>query len=133
MKEGILLPCSVTVNPDRSYELSINKPPVVYYLKQAAGIQRAAMHGQEVAGKVTLKHVYEIAMIKREDPMLEVKTMEEMCNMIVGVAKSCGIEVVRDLDPKEYGEFLIERAAIVEQQRKELQEKKEAKMLRTAV
>ena len=51
--------------------------------------------------------------------------------MICGIAKSCGIEVVRDLDPKEYGEFIIERKAIVEQQKKELQEKKEAKMLRT--
>lgn len=132
MKEGIPLPCRVTVNPDRSYELIINKPPVVYYLKQAAGIQRAAMYGNEVAGKVTLKHVYEIAKIKREDPMLETKTLEEMCNMIVGVAKSCGIQVVKDLDPVEYREFLLERAVVVEQQMKELQEKKEAKMLRTA-
>lgn len=57
--------------------------------------------------------------------------MEELCNMIVGVAKSCGIEVTKELDPKEYGEFLEERKAIIEEQKKELQAKKEAKMLRT--
>lgn len=51
--------------------------------------------------------------------------------MIIGTARSCGIEVVRDLDPKEYEEFLKERAVIIENQKKELQEKKEAKMLRT--
>jgi large subunit ribosomal protein L11 len=57
--------------------------------------------------------------------------MEEMCLMICGIARSCGIQVVKDLDPKEYEQFLIERKEIEEQQKKELQEKKEAKMLRT--
>lgn len=45
--------------------------------------------------------------------------------------RSCGIEVVRQLDAKEYGEFLKERARIVEEQKKELQEKREAKLLRS--
>lgn len=44
IKEGIPLPCRVYVNPDRSYEMIINKPPSVYFLKQAAGIDRAAMN-----------------------------------------------------------------------------------------
>ncbi|XP_056648748.1 39S ribosomal protein L11, mitochondrial [Diorhabda sublineata] len=132
LKEGIPLPTRITVNPDRSYELVINKPPVVYFLKQAAGIQRAAMEpGKEISGKVTLKHVYEIAKIKQTDPTLEIKTLEDVCKMIVGIAKSCGIEVVKDLNAEEYGEFLNQRKLIVEQQKKELQEKKEAKMLRT--
>ncbi|XP_017779666.1 PREDICTED: 39S ribosomal protein L11, mitochondrial [Nicrophorus vespilloides] len=132
IKEGIPLPCRAVVNPDRSYDISINKPPVIFFLKQAAGIQRAAMNpGNEVAGKVTLRHIYEIAAIKKEDPSLEIKSMEELCNMIIGVANSCGIKVVKDLDANEYGEFLAERKLIVEQQKKELQEKKEAKMLRT--
>ncbi|CAG9853890.1 unnamed protein product [Phyllotreta striolata] len=132
IKEGIPLPSRAVVHPDRSYELVIHQPPVVYFLKQAAGIQRAAMHpGNEVAGKVTLKHVYEIAKIKHSDPPLEFFSLQEICKRVIGIAKSCGIEVVRDLDPKEYGEFLKERELIVEQQKKEIQEKKEAKMLRT--
>lgn len=44
MKEGIPLPCRVTVNPDRTYNLVIHQPPSTYFLKQAAGIQRAAMY-----------------------------------------------------------------------------------------
>lgn len=43
IKEGIPLPTRATVNPDRSYDIVIHKPPAVYFLKQAAGIQRAAM------------------------------------------------------------------------------------------
>lgn len=57
--------------------------------------------------------------------------MEEVCRMLVGVAHSCGIEIVNNLDPNEYGQFLEERKLIVEQQKKDLQERKEAKMLRT--
>lgn len=56
---------------------------------------------------------------------------QEMCEMLVGVARSCGIQIVRNLDAKEYAEFLEERTKIVEAQRKELEEKREARMLRT--
>lgn len=54
-----------------------------------------------------------------------------MCEMLIGIARTCGIKVVRDLDPTEYAQFLEERKVIVEEQRRELQEKREAKMLRT--
>lgn len=88
--------------------------------------------GKEIAGKVCLKQIYEIALIKSEDPPLQVFSLSDICNKMVGIAKSCGIEVVKeDLDPVEYGKFLEERKNIVEEQKKELQEKKEAKMLRT--
>lgn len=84
-----------------------------------------------MSGKVTLKQIYEIAKIKIEDPPLQVRTLENVCLMLCGIAKSLGLQVVKDLDSKEYGEFLKERTGIIEQQKKELQEKKEAKMLRT--
>jgi large subunit ribosomal protein L11 len=38
---------------------------------------------------------------------------------------------VRHLDPAEYAQFLEERKVTVAKQRKELDEKKEARMLRT--
>jgi large subunit ribosomal protein L11 len=43
MKEGIPLPCRITVNPDRSYELIIHKPLSTFLLMQAAGMQKGAM------------------------------------------------------------------------------------------
>lgn len=54
-----------------------------------------------------------------------------MCGMLVGVARTCGIQIVRELQVDEYKEFLETRKEIVETQKKELQEKREAKMLRT--
>ena len=41
------------------------------------------------------------------------------------------IQVVDDLTPESYAEFLEERAAVVEAQKAELQAKREAKLLRT--
>lgn len=81
---------------------------------------------------VTLKHVYEIAKVKSTDPPLEAKSLEDICKMIIGTAHSCGIKVVKSLDPEEYQAFLEERKIIVEEQKKELLEKREAKLLRTA-
>lgn len=79
-----------------------------------------------------LKQIYEIALIKSEDPPLQIFSLQDICKMLVGIAKSCGIEVVKDdIDPVEYGKFLEERKIIIEDQKKELQEKREAKMLRT--
>lgn len=132
MKEGVPLPTRVKVNPDRSYVLTIHHPPATFLLKQAAGVQRGAMEPQhEVAGKITLKHLYEIAALKIQDPPNALLSMENMCNMLIGVARSCGIQVVRDIDPVEYQAFLEERKDIVLKQKAELQEKREAKMLRT--
>nr|CAG4648377.1 EOG090X0I63 [Moina brachiata]SVE93363.1 EOG090X0I63 [Moina brachiata] len=131
-KEGVPLPCRITVNPDRSFDLTIHQPPVTFFLKQAAGIQRAAMNPyNEVAGKVTLKHVYEIAKIKQQDPPMQILSLETICKQILGIAQTCGIQVVHSLDAIEYGKFLQERKVIVEEQLKELQAKKEARMLRT--
>jgi large subunit ribosomal protein L11 len=54
-KEGVPLPCYVTVNPDRTYNLAISHPPWPYFIMQAAGIQRGAMLGRiQVAGKAKL-------------------------------------------------------------------------------
>lgn len=86
---------------------------------------------KEVAGKITLKHLYEIAAIKIQDPPNALLSMQQMCEMLVGVARSCGIQVVKELKAEDYAKFLEERRVIVEQQKQELQEKREAKMLRT--
>ncbi|XP_037821994.1 39S ribosomal protein L11, mitochondrial [Lucilia sericata] len=132
IKEGIPLPCRISVNSDRSYNLTIHSPPATFLLKQAAGIQRGAMSpGKEIAGKITLKHLYEIAAIKIQDPPNALLTMQQMCEMLVGIARTCGIQIVRELNADDYAAFLEERREVVEAQRRELQEKREAKMLRT--
>lgn len=56
----------------------------------------------EISGKITLKHIYEIAKIKSQDPPLEWRPLKEICTMLIATARTCGIEVVRDLDAKVF-------------------------------
>ncbi|KAK1150856.1 hypothetical protein AOXY_G33250 [Acipenser oxyrinchus oxyrinchus] len=112
IKEGIPLPIKVFVKPDRTYDLKINQPTVSYFLKAAAGIERGAgKTGHEVAGMVTVKHVYEIARVKAQDESFALQNMslENVVRCIIGSARSLGIRVVNDLSAAEYQRFLQER------------------------
>lgn len=56
--------------------------------------------------------------------------MEEMCKCIIGTAQTCGIEVVKSLDPKEYKQFLEERKERLEEHERSLEEIRQSKLLR---
>ncbi|XP_053133192.1 39S ribosomal protein L11, mitochondrial isoform X2 [Hemicordylus capensis] len=129
IKSGVPLPTRITVRPDRSYEIQINKPTASYFLLSAAGIERGARNpGHEVAGMVTLKHLYEIALVKSQDPsfVLNDLPLEKVIRSLMGSAKSLGIKVVKDLSAEEYATFLKQReealAAEAEAKALELQE-----------
>ncbi|NP_001002556.1 large ribosomal subunit protein uL11m [Danio rerio] len=119
LKEGIPLPVKINVKPDRTYDLKIGQPTVSYFLKQAAGIEKGAgKTGHEIAGMVTVRAVYEIARVKSQDECFKLRdtTMQNVVKSIIGSARSLGIQVVNDLSPEEYGEFLREREVILKAQ-----------------
>ncbi|CAK9303504.1 unnamed protein product [Gordionus sp. m RMFG-2023] len=132
VRYGVPIPCSIKINPDRTYNLTIHPPTATYFLFSAAGIVRGAMnHAKEHAGMLSLKHIYEVAKVKIEDPNLLGISMSKMCRMLIGTCHSLGIKVVKQLDTQEYEKFLQERDKVVEDQIREIQEKKQAKLLRT--
>uniref|UniRef100_A0A8D1LHD6 Large ribosomal subunit protein uL11m n=1 Tax=Sus scrofa TaxID=9823 RepID=A0A8D1LHD6_PIG len=99
IKEGIPLPTKIFVKPDRTFEIKIGQPTVSYFLKAAAGIEKGARHtGKEVAGLVTLKHVYEIARVKAQDDAFALQDvpLSSVVRSIIGSARSLGIRVVKD-------------------------------------
>ncbi|XP_046557877.1 39S ribosomal protein L11, mitochondrial-like [Haliotis rubra] len=131
IRPGIPLPTRVRVNPDRSFDITIHQPPVSYFLKQAAGVKIGARKpSREIAGKVSLKHVYEIAQIKSQDPTFKFVNMETVCKSVIGQAHSMGIEVVKKLEVDDYAQFLEERKLEVEEQDQKLEEARQSKMLR---
>lgn len=131
---GVPLPCRVTVKSDRSYELVIHHPTASYLLMQAAGLNRGAFDGRvETAGKLTRKHIYEIARLKSEDPPLQEVELQEICAMVVEQATRMGIKVCDHIDEKEYATFLEERLVFIANKRAELDAEREAKMLKTKV
>ncbi|XP_075044757.1 large ribosomal subunit protein uL11m [Mixophyes fleayi] len=115
--EGVPLRVKILVNPDRTYELKIGQPPTSYFLKCAAGIEKGASQtGHEVAGMVTLKQLYEIAVMKSQDEAFVLRDMPliEVVKSMIGSARSLGIKVVRDLSAEEYGKFLEERRIVIQ-------------------
>ncbi|XP_069116258.1 large ribosomal subunit protein uL11m-like [Argopecten irradians] len=132
IKEGLPLPTWIRLRGDRSIDIKHTMPTTTYFLCSAAGISQGAQSaGQEVAGKVTLRHIYEIAKIKQTEGTLDRFTLQNICKMIIGSAHSLGLEVVKDdLDPVEYEQFLIEREKVVEEQALKRKEELEAKYLR---
>lgn len=131
-KEGTPIPCYITVNADRSYNLKMSHPPFPYFIKQAAGIQRGAMrHSDQVAGYISRRHVYEIAKIKSEDEMWQEFDLKVICEKIIDDAYTIGVHVVDDLDAKDYDKFLVRRRMIIEEERAAIQAAREAKLLRT--
>ena len=91
----------MTVRPDRTFHFELRTPATAYFLLRSAGIKErkgklrgAMMPGKESVGQITLKHVYEIAKIKRTELRLSGLSMEGLCKSIIRQARSMGITVV---------------------------------------
>lgn len=98
---GVPIPARVTVRPDRSFSFDIRTPTTSWLLLQAAGIKEikgklkgAQKPGKESIGTVSLKHVYEIAQIKKSEPRLTGLSLEGLCKSVISQAKSMGVTVV---------------------------------------
>ncbi|XP_001365160.1 39S ribosomal protein L11, mitochondrial [Monodelphis domestica] len=113
IKEGIPLPTKIIVKPDRTFELQISQPTISYFLKAAAGIEKGARQtGHEVAGLISVKHVYEIAQVKAQDKAFAFQDvpLSSVVRSVLGSARSLGIRVVKDLSAEQLATFQEERA-----------------------
>ncbi|KAK5077923.1 mitochondrial 54S ribosomal protein YmL19 [Lithohypha guttulata] len=98
---GVPIPARVTVRPDRSFTFDIRTPTTAWLLLQAAGVKEvkgklkgAQKPGTDVVGEVSLKHVYEIAKIKKSEPRLTGLSLEGLCKSVISQAKSMGVKIV---------------------------------------
>ncbi len=68
IEPGVPTPTLITIQPDRTFTFITKTPPVSYFLKKTAGIEKGSgTPGQAIIGTISLKHVYEIAKIKATD------------------------------------------------------------------
>jgi large subunit ribosomal protein L11 len=94
LEPGMPIPVVITAYGDRSFTFVTKTPPASYFLKQAAGIAKGSptvSRGGSV-GRVTMDQVREIAEKKMAD--LNANDVDAACKMIIGSARSMGIEVV---------------------------------------
>lgn len=91
---GTPVPVRVTVRPDRSFVYEMKSPPTTWLLMQAAGIEKGVPDAKTTVAELSLKHIYEIAKVKKMDDRHKHRHLEAICKSLLGVAKSCGIKVV---------------------------------------
>ncbi len=100
IEPGTPTPVIITYYQDKSFSLELKTAPASYLLKKAAGLPPVGKRnrakgsmkpGREVAGSVSLAQIRAIAETKMKD--LNANDVEAAMQVIMGSAKSCGIEV----------------------------------------
>jgi large subunit ribosomal protein L11 len=92
MEPGAPCPTVITYYQDKSFTMDIKTPPASYYLKKAAKLQAGSKTpGRATAGTVSAGQIREIAEAKMKD--LNANTIEDAMQIILGSARSMGIEV----------------------------------------
>ena len=90
---GTVTPVVITVYQDRSFSFITKTPPASVLLTKAAGIEKGSGEpNRNKVGKVTRDQVEEIAKLKMPD--LNAGSLEAAMRMVMGTARSMGIEVV---------------------------------------
>ena len=93
MEPGMPTPVIITAYSDRSFSFETKTAPASYFLKKAAGLPKGGQTpGKEVAGRVTMAQVREIAEAKMVD--LNANDIDAAAKIIAGSARSMGLEVV---------------------------------------
>jgi large subunit ribosomal protein L11 len=91
-QRGLVIPVIITVYKDRSFTFITKTPPAAILLKKAAGLEKASgVPNRTKVGKVSKKQVREIAELKAPD--LNSATVEAAERMVMGTARSMGIEI----------------------------------------
>ena len=91
-KPGKILPVSITVYKDKSFEFVVKTPPAAVQLLEAAKIKKGS--GEPNRSKVAMVSWDQIKLIS-EDKMVDLNafTVESAMKMIAGTARSMGIKV----------------------------------------
>ena len=92
-QEGLIIPAVISVYQDRSYSFITKTPPAAVLLKRAAGIAKGSgVPNREKVATIPMQDVVEIAKAKMPD--LNARDVEAATQIILGTARSMGLEVV---------------------------------------
>ena len=94
LEKGAPIPVVITAYKDKTFVFVTTLPPVSYYLKKAAKIEKGnSTPGRTLEGKVTIADIKKIANAKMVD--LNAIDLEGAVNTVKGSARSMGMEVVK--------------------------------------
>jgi large subunit ribosomal protein L11 len=94
LEAGMPIPVVITAYSDRTFTFVTKTPPVTYFLKKAANVQKGSQTPGKggTVGQVTMEQIREIAAKKMVD--LNANDVEAAASMLVGSARSMGLKVV---------------------------------------
>lgn len=93
MEPGVPTPVVITAYVDKTFTFVLKTPPVSFLIKKAAALKKGSTTpGKGSVGQITMVQVREIAKTKEAD--LNSYNEEAACQMIIGSARSMGVEVV---------------------------------------
>lgn len=93
LEPGMPIPVVITAYADRTFSFITKMPPVSYFIVKAAGLPKGSKEpGRSKIGKITKAQAVEIA--EKKMPDLNCSTVESAVSMVVGQARSMGVEVV---------------------------------------
>ena len=93
MEKGTPIPVVITAFSDRSFTFITKQPPNSFFIMKAAKIEKGAQTpGTQTVGTITKAQIKEIAAKKMVD--LNANDIDGACQMIIGSARSMGIQVV---------------------------------------
>jgi large subunit ribosomal protein L11 len=89
---GLIIPAVITVFKDKTFTFVTKTPPAAVLLKKAANLAKGSGEpNRNKVGTVTVAQVREIAQQKMAD--LNANDMEGAIKMVLGTARSMGVEV----------------------------------------
>lgn len=92
LEKGIPIPVVITVYSDKSFTFVTKTPPVTFYLKKAANLNKGSTTpGRGTVGEINMAQINEIAAIKIKDS--NSNDVDAVARQIVGSARSMGLQV----------------------------------------
>ena len=92
-KPGMPIPCVVTVYKDKTFQITVKKPPASHFLKEAANLTKSSRNpGREIICQIPMSTIKEIAEKKMDD--LNANNVEQAAKIIAGTARSMGYKVI---------------------------------------
>ena len=92
-QKGNILPVVITVYEDRTFSFIVKKPPVAEMIKKAAALEKGAgTTGKQAVAKITSEQAKKIAQEKMPD--LNTKDLDAATRIVMGTARSMGVEVI---------------------------------------
>lgn len=92
-KVGDMVTARVSIRDDRTHDLTVSGPPVSYLLKKEANLSKSSSNpGKELVAKLPMSAIIKIAKCKMAD--MKVDKEDSAVKMIIGTAKSMGIEII---------------------------------------